>query len=151
YAGRAYERARDVNHAVGAFEEVTRRDDRAAAAFMRLGSLYGRQQEATKATAAFDKAQSLYDAQGNVEGTAEVIYQRGAFLNLGDKLPEAQEQLRHALDLSLTTDNKPQQIKILLQLSGMFHSAGETLRAEAYATRAIELARAEQLDNLTTN
>lgn len=149
--GRAYERARDVKHAAAAFEEVTRRDDRAAAAFVRLGNIYGRQQEDAKAVAAYDKAQSLYDAQGSVEGMAEVCYQRGAFLNLGDKLPEAQEQLRRGLDLSLTTDNKPQQIKILLQLGGIFYSAGDSLRAEEYATRAIELARSEQLDNLTTS
>ncbi len=149
--GRAYERARDVNRAVGAFEEVIRRDERAAAAFLRLGNLYGRRQEEAKAIAAFDKAQALYDAQGSVEGMAEVFFQRGAFLNVGDKLPEAQEQLRRALDLSLTTDNKPQQIKILLQLGMVAYSAGDTLRAEQYATRAIDLARSEQLDNLTTN
>ena len=149
--GRAYERARDVNRAAAAFEEVTRRDERAAAAFMRLGIIYGRRQEGAKAFAAFDQAQALYEAQGSVEGTAEVCYQRGAFLSVADKLPQAQEQLRRALDLSLTTDNKPQQIKILLQLGGIFYNAGETLRGEQYATRAIELADSEQLDNLTTN
>lgn len=149
--GRAYERARDATRAAGAFEEVTRRDERAAAAFVRLGSIYGRRQEEAKAIAAFDKAQALYEAQGSVEGRAEVSYQRGAFLSVGDKLPEAQEQFRRALDLSLTTDNKPQQIKILLQLGGIFYSTGESLRGEQYATRAIELARSEQLDNLTTN
>ena len=149
--GRAYERARDPNRAVSAFEEVTRRDERAAPAFVRLGLLYGRQKEDAKAIATFDKAQALYEAQGNVEGQAEVFFQRGAFLNLGDKLPEAQEQLQRALDLSLTTDNKPQQIKILLQLGSIFYSTGETFRAEQYATRAIELARSEQLDNLTTH
>ena len=150
-AGRAYERARDATRAVNAFEEVTRRDGQAAAGFMRLGGLYGRRQEDAKAVAAFDKAQALYDARGSVEGMAEVFFQRGAFLNVGDKLPEAQEQLRRALDLSLTTDNKPQQIKILLQLGMVAYSAGDTIRAEQYATRAIELARSEQLDNLTTN
>lgn len=149
--GRAYERARDVNRAAGAFEEVTRRDERLAAAFMRLGIIYGRRQEQAKASAAFDKAQALYEAQGSVEGRAEVCYQRGAFLSVGDKLPDAQEQFRRALDLSLTTDNKPQQIKILLQLGGIFYSGGESLRGEQYATRAIDLARSEQLDNLTTN
>lgn len=149
--GRAYERARDANRAATAFEEVTRRDEQAAAAFMRLGGLYGRRQEDAKAVAAFDKAQALYDARGSAEGMAEVFFQRGAFLNVGDKLPEAQEQLRRALDLSLTTDNKPQQIKILLQLGMVAYSAGDTLRAEQYATRAIDLARSEQLDNLTTN
>ncbi|HEY0728537.1 MAG TPA: tetratricopeptide repeat protein, partial [Pyrinomonadaceae bacterium] len=150
-AGRAYERARDPARAISAFEEVTRRDERAAPAYVRLGLLYGRRQEDAKANAAFDKAQALYDAQGSVEGTAEVFFQRGAFLNQGDKLPEAQEQLRRGLDLSLTTDNKPQQIKILLQLGMVAYSAGDTLRAEQFSTRAIDLARSEQLDNLTTN
>ncbi|HKS29435.1 MAG TPA: tetratricopeptide repeat protein [Pyrinomonadaceae bacterium] len=149
--GRAYERAGELNRAIGAFEEVTRRDSQSAAAFMRLGSLYGRRQEEAKAAAAFDQSLALYDAQGNFEGQAEVFYQRGAFLNLIDKLSEAHEQLRRALDLAVTTDNKPQQIKILLQLGGVSYSTGETLRAEQYATRAIELARSEQLDNLTTN
>lgn len=149
--GRAYERAGDVDRAVGAFEEVTRRDAQAAAAFLRLGGLYGRRQEEAKAAAAFDKAQALYDTQGNSEGLAEVFYQRGTFLNARDKLPEAQEQLRRALDLAVTTDNKSQQIKTLLQLGSVSYSTGETLRAEQYATRAIELARSEQLDNLTTN
>jgi tetratricopeptide (TPR) repeat protein len=116
-----------------------------------LGSLYGRKQQDEKAVAAFDRAYALYNEQGNVEGMAEVFYQRGAYLNLGDKLPEAQEQLQRALDLALTTDNKPQQIKTLLQLGGVSYSAGDTGRAEQYATRAMELARSEQLDNLTTN
>lgn len=149
--GRAYERARDTDRAANAYEEVTRRDPQAAAAFLRLARVYGRLQQDDRAIAAFDKAQALYDAQGNNEGMAEVFYQRGAFLNLGDKLPEAKEQLRRGLDLALTTDNKSQQIKILLQLGGVSYSTGETLRAEEYAIRAIELARAEQLDNLTTD
>lgn len=149
--GRAYERARDSARATGAFEEVTRRDARSAPAFLRLGGLYGRNQETAKAVAAFDKAYALYNEQGNVEGMAEVHFQRGAFLNLDDKLPEAQEQLQKALDLSLTTDNKSQQIRTLLQLGGVYYSSGDTVRGEQYSTRATELARAEQLDNLTTN
>ena len=147
---RAYERARETVKAVGAFEEVTRRDAQAAAAFLRLGTLYGRRQEEAKAVAAFSNAEALYNTQGNVEGTAEVFFQRGAFLDLVEKLPEAQEQLRRALELTLTTDNKPQQIKTLLQLASVFYSAGETLRAEEYSTRATKLASDEQLDNLTT-
>lgn len=149
--GRAYERAGHVNQAAAAFEEVTRRDAQYAAAFLRLGSLYGRQQEEANAAAAFDKAQSLYKAQGNFEGLAEVFYQKGAYLNTSDKLPAAQEQLRQAYDLAMTTDSKSQQIKILLQLGSLYYSTGETTRAEEYANKGIELARSEQLDNLTTN
>jgi serine/threonine protein kinase/lipopolysaccharide biosynthesis regulator YciM len=149
--GRAYERIRNVDRATSSFETVVQRDSQAAAAYMRLGVLYGRRQKDAQAVAAFEKAQALYDAQGNVEGTAEVCYQRGAYLNLGDKLPQAQEQLQRALDLSINAGNKPQQIKILLQLGGVYYSTGDTLRAEQYATRAVELAGSEQLDNLTTN
>ena len=149
--GRAYERAGDVDKAIAAFEESARRNAQAPAAFLRLGILYGRKQSLEKADKAFETAHSLYDAQHNAEGTAEVFYNRGAYFNMVDKLPEAQEQLRRALDLSVTADNKPQQIKTLLQLGGVHYSLGETGRAELYATRAMELARNEQLDNLTTN
>lgn len=149
--GRAYERVRDFDKAIASFETVVQRDPQAAPAFMRLGVLYGRRRKDAEAVAAFNKAQAMYDAQGSVEGTAEVCYQHGAFLNLGDKLPQAQEQLQRALDLAITAENKPQQIKILLQLGGVYYSTGETLRAEQYATRAVELAGTEQLDNLTTN
>lgn len=149
--GRAYDRLRETDKAVEAYEEVSRRDPQAAAAFLRLGGLYGRRQEEAKAAAAFEKAHALFNAQNNAEGAAEVFYQRGSFLNGIDKLPEAQEQLRQALDLSITTDNKSQQIKTLMQLAGICYSSGETLRAEEYSTRAMTLATADQLDNLTTN
>ena len=148
--GRAYERARDTNHAISAFEEVVSRDPQAAAAFLRLGGLYGRKQEEAKSVEAFGKAQTLYDGQSNSEGTAEVFYQRGALLSVNDKLSDAQEQFKRALDLARTTDNKPQQIKSLLQLGSIFYSTGDTNRAEQYTTQAMQLAAAEQLDNLTT-
>ena len=148
--GRAYERVRDTNRAIVAFEEVTRRDSQAAAAFLRLGNLYGRKQEEAKSAEAFDIAQKLYEGQHNSEGTAEVFYQRGALLSVNDKLSEAQEQFKRALDLARTTDNKPQQIRSLLQLGSIFYSTGDTNRAEQYTTQAMQLAAAEQLDNLTT-
>lgn len=149
--GRAYERAGNMDRAIDAYTQVTQREPQSGPSFMRLGGLYGRRQDDAKAVAAFDNAFALYNAQGNVEGMAEVSYQRGAFLNLGDKLPEAQEQLRRALDLFLNTDNKAQQIRTLLQLSAVSYSIGETLRAEQYVTRGMELARSEQLDNLTAH
>ena len=148
--GRAYERAANSSKAIEAFEEVTRRDAQSAAAFLRLAILYGRKQEEGKSTTAFDKARSLYDAQSNAEGMAEVSYQRGAFFNTIDKLPEAQEEFRRAFDQALIADNKPQQIKTLLQLGSVLYSRGETTRAEQYTSQAMQLAASEQLDNLTT-
>src|SRR6185295_17122596 len=148
--GRAYERAANADKAIEAFEEVTRRDSQSAAAFLHLGFLYGRRQQEEKSAAAFDKAESLYDAQNNTEGRAEVFYQRGAFFNVIDKLSEAQAQFRRAFDLALTADNKPQQIKTQLQLGSVSYSSGETNRAEQYMAQAMQLAASEQLDNLTT-
>jgi tetratricopeptide (TPR) repeat protein len=72
--GRAYERVRDADRAIASFETVVQRDPQAAAAFMRLGLLYGRKQKAEQAVAAFDKAQALYDAQGSVEGQPRSVF-----------------------------------------------------------------------------
>ena len=148
--GRAYERAGNSKSAVDAYEEVTRRDAQAAPAFMRLGSLYGRRQEEAKSAAAFAKAESLYGSENNSEGMAEVSYQRGAFFSVNDKLSEAQDQFRRALDFARNTDNKPQQIRTLLQLGSISYSRGETNLADQYTKQAMDMAAAERLDNLTT-
>lgn len=149
--GRAYEKTQDVEQAIANYEEATRWDSNYASAFLRLGALYGRQQAFSKADAAFDSARTLYEARGNFEGLAEVLYQRGNLSNVQDKLPKAREQLQQALELSVKTANRSQQIKTLLQLSRVFYSEGDTTRAGEYAHEATELASAEQLDNLTTS
>jgi tetratricopeptide (TPR) repeat protein len=46
--------------------------------------------------------------------------------------------------------NKHQQIKILLQLCGVAYTQGNTTLGTQYATEAIDLARADNLENLTT-
>lgn len=149
--GRALEKTEDVGGAIEAFEELTRRDAQSAAAFLRLGILYGRKQDAAKADAAFETAQSLYTARSNYDGLMEVFYLRGYFLGTREKLPEAGEQLRRAHELAIATSNTAHQIKTLLQLSRLDYFAGNTERARRYADEAIGLARREQLDNLTMN
>jgi tetratricopeptide (TPR) repeat protein len=149
--GRALEKVEDAGGAIKAYEELTRRDGQYAAAFLRLGVLYGRKQDSAKAADAFEKAQALYTAQSNYDGLMEVFYQRGSFLSTREKLPEAGEQLRRAHDLAAATANKAHQIKTLLQLSRLDYMAGNTERARRYADEALGLARREQLDNLTTS
>lgn len=146
--GRALERVEDLGGAIGAYEELTRRDGQYPPAFLRLGILYGRRQDAEKAEAAFSKAEALYTAQSNYDGLVEVLYQRGYFLSNREKLAEARAQLHRALELAAATENRPHQVRVLLQLSRLDYVTGHVERAHRQAGEAVELARSEQLDNL---
>jgi tetratricopeptide (TPR) repeat protein/predicted Ser/Thr protein kinase len=149
--GRAYERNEELEKAIDSYLEATKVNPHYAAAFLRLGIVFGRHQDLPKAEAAFDEANRLYQLSTDVEGTAEVLFQRGLLLNKMDKLAEARGQLQRALDITQSTNDKPQQIKTLLQLASVSYSQLDTFRAEQYANQAMEMARAEKLDNLTTS
>jgi serine/threonine protein kinase/uncharacterized protein HemY len=147
--GRAYEKSDEIKKAIESYVEATNRDAQYATAFLRVGILYGRQQELASATAAFEKAETLYQALGNVEGRAEVLYQRGLLLDNIGKVVEARDQLRRALDMARTINNQSQQIKVLLQLSSVSYSGGDTAQAQQYAREAVDLAQANGMENLT--
>jgi serine/threonine protein kinase/Tfp pilus assembly protein PilF len=149
--GRAYEKNEDLTKAIESYTDATRRDPHYAGAFLRLGIGFGRNQEIGKADAAFNEAHRIYQLSSDIEGDTEVFFQRGSLLNNIDKLPEARDQLQRALDMTQSTGNKPQRIKTLLQLSSVLYTEGNTERARQFADEAMELARAERLDNLTTN
>ncbi|HEX8735305.1 MAG TPA: protein kinase [Pyrinomonadaceae bacterium] len=148
--GRAYEKNEQTNQAIETLEEVVRLDENFAAAFLRLGILYGRRQETEKANAAFSKAEKLYGIQSDYDGRAEVFFQRGNLLNIQDKLPAAREQMQRAHELAAATGNPSLQVRILLHLSSISYSLGDNTAAKQYINQAIELGRAEQLENLTT-
>ena len=148
--GRAFEIADQTDPAIENYAEAVRRDAQFAAAHLRLGMLYGRRQETEKANDAFQKAENLYNAQSDYDGVAEVFYQRGYLLNIQDKLPEAGEKMRRANEVATVTKNASLQVKSLLQLSSIAYSLNEHSNARKYVDEAVELARAEQLDNLAT-
>jgi len=147
--GRAYEKNEDVKTAIESYEEAARRDKQYAAPFLRLGILQGRQQELPTALDAFDRAQSIYEGLSNLEGVTEVLYQRGSLLNKIGKLAEARAQQQQVLDLSQRTKNKFQQIRALLQFCSISYTEGNTTRGKEYAAEAMDLARANNLENLT--
>ena len=149
--GRSYEKNEDLDRAIEIYQDATKLDPHYAAAFLRLAVAFGRHQDFAKADRAFDEANRLYQLSTDVEGTTEVLFQRGSLLNKIDKLAEARSQLRRALEMTQSTNNKPQQIKTLLQLASVSYSQLDTFQAEQYANQAIEMARAERLDNLTTS
>jgi len=91
--GRAHEKNDDTKKAIVSYIEATSRSPQLAAAFLRVGILYGRQLDLASASANFQQAETLYQALGSVEGQAEVFYERGFLLNKLGKVTEAREQL----------------------------------------------------------
>jgi tetratricopeptide (TPR) repeat protein len=148
--GRAYEKNEEISKAIESYLEAAGRDSRSAAAFLRLGVLYGRQQDSANAMESFDRAESIYKNLGNIEGVAEVLYERGAFFNSMDKVAEARQQLEKALEAANITNNVYQKVKTLLQLSTLAWGEADPDRAKRYATDAIELAEANDIENLAT-
>ena len=83
----------------------------------------------------FKQAESIYQALGNLEGRAEVAFQRGYLFNKRNNLSQAKTELVQALSLAKANDNKSQIIKTLLQLCSVAFDEGETARATEYAQR----------------
>jgi tetratricopeptide (TPR) repeat protein/predicted Ser/Thr protein kinase len=147
--GRALEKNEKLKEAVESYREATRRQPQNPAAWLRLAILHGRQMDQAKAAAAFDQAAPLYRSLSNLEGATEVLYQRATLANRLGRSSEAQTQLQQALEMCRTTGNLHQQILVLLQLSNTEHRLNGA-KAQDYATEAIDLARANGLENLTT-
>jgi len=148
--GRAFEAHDEIDKAVAQYSKATDLDHNNPAAFLRLAVLHGRRQDLSNANAAFDKAQSLNQDNQNFEGSSEVFYQRGYLLAQMSKIPEAQGAGEQSLNLATTADNKYQQVKALLLLGSIAYSSGNTEQAQTLITRAIDLARVNNLENLTT-
>src|SRR5262249_26386742 len=102
--GRAYEKDDQLDKAKENFTEATRRAPQEAAAFLRLGVLYGEQQDYASAAEAFGQAESLYQLLSNYEGVVEVLYHRGRLLSNRGLLAEARMQLEKTLNQALTLD-----------------------------------------------
>lgn len=147
--GRAYEKNGDTKKAIEMLTEASNRNPQYPTPFLHLGILYGRQQEIANALTSFDKAEAIYQALGNLEGRAEVLFQRGALSNKLNKLSEAKVQLEQALALARAGDNKSQEIKSLLQLSSVTVDMGETNQASEYLNQAVDLAQNNGLENLS--
>jgi serine/threonine protein kinase/Flp pilus assembly protein TadD len=147
--GRAYEKNDEIKKAIESYVEGTNRNPRDATAFLRVGILYGRQRDVASATAAFDKADTLYQALANFEGQAEVSFQRGSLFDDRGNIAEARKHLQRALELARTTANEYQQVKTLQRLGDVEIDANNTAGARKYVLESIELAQSKGIDNLT--
>ncbi|HKO59928.1 MAG TPA: tetratricopeptide repeat protein [Pyrinomonadaceae bacterium] len=147
--GRAHEKNDDLKKAIESYVDATNRTPQYASAFLRVAILYGRQGDQSSAAAAFDKADGLYQANGNFEGQAEVAYQRGFLFNQLDRVNDARHHLQRALEIAKTTGNDYQQVKTLLKLGDVEMEAGAREVGRQYMRDAFELAKAKGIDNYT--
>lgn len=146
--GRAYEKNEELNKAIESYKRAADLDPQYGISFLRVGSLYARQLDQASATAAFDKADTIYQALGNYEGQAEVAFQRGVLCDQMTKLDDARQYLGRALTLAKDTKNEYLQVKTLQQLGDVEVDAHNLPEARKYMLDAIALAQTKGIDNL---
>ncbi len=149
--GRAYERHRQVEPAIENYQKSLTLDPGSPSAHLRLGVLRGRLQQEAPALKHFEEAESIYRTFSNLEGTIEVLYQRGLmFFNLR-RIPDARKNLQAALTAARgTSPSDYQAIRALLQLGTVSAQEDDFAEAEALTAEAISLARSKEIEYLTT-
>ena len=148
--GRAYEKNDQLQEAHEQYLEALKLAPQEAAVSLHIGIICGQQQDFACANDAFAKAETLYTAQGNFEGVTEVYFERGfLFLNSEDT-KKARPDLESALQRSKASNNLNLQIKSLQALSSVSAIDGDAVLAEQRATEALELARANGIENQFT-
>jgi len=147
--GRAYEKQEKIQDAADAYRQATRRQSQNPAAWLRLGILYGRQLQQERAAQAFEQAEQLYRNLSNPEGAVEVVYQRAVMANRMADFTQARTYLEQALKLSSDIGSLSQQIQVLLLESATENrGSGDYAQAQADAAKALDMARANGLENL---
>jgi tetratricopeptide (TPR) repeat protein len=144
--GRAYEKNEQIPEAINSFVQATNHDPNYAPAYLRAGILYQRDRQMATARQAYDKADSLFQEKGNIEGQTEVLLNRGALLRETDKFSEARTQLQRALELAEATKSELQRINALIELGRVAYNEGGTAQAETYLQQAIEFAEQSRLE-----
>jgi tetratricopeptide (TPR) repeat protein len=148
--GRAYEKSEKIEKAVESYQQATKLSPRYAAAFLRLGIALRRNRKFSEADSALNEASNLFSMSTEVEGTTEVLLQKGLAFSQQGKIAEAQAQLQLALDRSVALDNPEQRIRTLQQLSNTCILSGDAAKASEYSQQATQLAQANRMETLTT-
>jgi len=104
--GRACEKNDQLTEARENYLDATKLAPQDAAALLRLAVLCSQQQDFICANEAFQRAEALYQAQSNLEGVAEVFYQRGFLLLNQDKPAAARAELERVLQITKATANE---------------------------------------------
>ncbi|HXU40151.1 MAG TPA: tetratricopeptide repeat protein [Blastocatellia bacterium] len=149
--GRAYERNEETGPARNNYNSALAGDPGNATATMRLGVLAAREMDSAGAETRFKDAERRYHELDNVEGETEAVFLRGYLLNTRDQLKDAREILMQALERAKALDNQAQEVAILLHLSNIACSEGDTAKAESIASEAVDLAKQEGMEGLAVD
>lgn len=149
--GRAHDKNNETDKAIENYVTATNLKSDYATAYLRAGMGYNRKGQIPSATAAFDKAETLYRALGHLECADEVLRQRGQLFSGLGKYDEARAQFRQAYDLAGAIGSDSQQIGALLSLSFLSFTEGKPAEAQTYARQATEFAQQKRLENLATS
>ena len=147
--GRAYEKTDDIEKALENYLKATTLDGQYATAYLRAGDIHIRKTDVASASAAFEKAEALFQALANPEGVGEVQRLRGILFRGIGKTAEARAQFQDGLETAKATGNEAQQVLCLIELAYLAFNEGKTKEAQDYAMQAVEFARQRHLENLT--
>jgi tetratricopeptide (TPR) repeat protein len=138
--GRAFERAGDIPAAIKAYEKAAVTGAAIPAPYVHLGILKSRLQDKDGGDAAFARAETLYEADSDLEGRAEIAYQRGYAANVWGDAAKAHEYLQSALEIARQIPSVQLEVRALTQLSDAEDGAGKDDEALKYAKQAMQIA-----------
>jgi tetratricopeptide (TPR) repeat protein len=144
--GRAEEKAADLPEALKDYAEAARRAPEDPASFVHLGIIESRQGKTADGESAFAKAEALYRASSNFEGTAEIAYQRGYAASVRGGFDDARKYLAQASHAAKDIPSAQLEIRALTRLSAVEYLADNTDQSISLANQAIQLARTKGLD-----
>ena len=149
--GRVQDASARSADALTSFEKALQIDDQYAAAHLRRATILGLEGRRDEAVAAFDEAERLYVAGGNVEGQVEALIRRGSYLNAAGSLKEARGPLERARALASGFQSRAQQIRAELALSSVTASEGNWKAAQDMAAGAVDAALRAELESVAAD
>ncbi len=149
--GRIYEKAGRVKETLASYEEAARRNPDDPAPFLHLGILKSRLRDPTGAERGFARAETIYSAESDLEGLAEVAYQRGYAATEAGAYGRAEDQLKRSLELAAQIPSPQLQVRTLAELSTAAYYQRRWEQAIGYAHQCIETARDNGLDYWQTD
>lgn len=134
-------------NAAAAYLEATKIEPSSPLGFLRLGIIYAKQKDESRATAAFDDAERFYARSGDAYGEVEVLHQRAVLAaNLG--------KLDEALSFNKQATSRFPDTRQLIRIN--FHSAlclypTDRQAAKIYKNSAISLGERHRRTGLFSN
>jgi serine/threonine protein kinase len=142
--GRAEQRSGDIPGALQAYSQAALLPPESPAPFLRRAILEGRENQSDAADRDFDRAAALYGP--NLEGKAEVNYQRGYVASTHGQLPEARKLINKSLQEAEEIRSTQLMARALLRLAVINYGEDNYDQAIEHANQAIDTAHEQELN-----